>query len=82
MSRSGDVSFFSRFAVKFVEIIVAGLATAVSGYLIAHLSGAFSSSTGPTPSAAVIEVTPSTTMLSNMPQPMAPISTNSNARVP
>jgi len=83
MSRSGDVSFVSRFAAKFVEIIVAGLATAVSGYLIAHLSGAFSSSsTGPTPSAAVIEVTPSTSMLSTMPQSMAPISTNSNARVP
>jgi hypothetical protein len=40
---SGDGSVLSRFTVKFVEIIAAGLATAVSGYLIAHLSGALSS---------------------------------------
>src|SRR6516225_3814718 len=77
MAKSGDVSFVSRFLVKFVEITAAGLATAVSGYLIAHLSGAFSSS-GPTSSAAVIQVTPSTSMLSSMPQPSAPSSTNSN----
>ena len=79
MAKSGDVSFVSRFLVKFVEITAAGLATAVSGYLIAHLSGAFSSS-GPTSSAAVIQVTPSTSMLSSMPQPIAPSSTNSNAQ--
>jgi hypothetical protein len=35
----GETSYFSRFAVKFVEIIAAGVATAVSGYMIAHLSG-------------------------------------------
>ena len=79
MAKSGDVSFVSRFLVKFVEIIAAGLATAVSGYLIANLSGAFSSS-GPTPSTAVIQVTPSTSMLSSAPQPIAPSSTNSNAQ--
>ena len=79
MAKSGDVSFVSRFLVKFVEIIAAGLATAVSGYLIANLSGAFSSS-GPTPSTAVIQVTPSTSMLSSTPQPIAPSSTNSNAQ--
>lgn len=39
---SSDASVFSRFVVKFVEIIAAGLATAVSGYLIAHLTGALS----------------------------------------
>lgn len=57
MSTSGEVSVFSRFMVKFVEIIAAGLATAVSGYLIAHLSGALSS---PVPARAVIEDTPNT----------------------
>ena len=56
MSVSRDVPFFSRFLVKFAEIIAAGLATAVSGYLIAHLSGALSS-TVPAPARAVIQDT-------------------------
>jgi hypothetical protein len=56
MSASGDVSFFSRFLVKFAEIIAAGLATAVSGYLIAHLSGAWSSPV-PAPARAVVQDT-------------------------
>src|SRR5262249_456210 len=54
---SDNVSFLSRFLVKFVEIIAAGLATAVSGYLIAHLSGALSSPV-PLPAQAVIDATP------------------------
>ena len=54
---SGDVSVLSRFMVKFVEIIAAGLATAASGYLIAHLSGALSSSVSP-PAQAVIQAAP------------------------
>ena len=54
---SGDVSVFSRFFVKFAEIIAAGLATAVSGYLIAHLSGALSSPV-PEPARAVIAPAP------------------------
>lgn len=37
-----DVSFFSRFTVKFAEITAAGVATAVSGYLIAHVGGLLS----------------------------------------
>ena len=57
MSASGEFSVFSRFVVKFIEIIAAGLATAVSGYLIAHLSGALSSPV-PLPARAVIEDTP------------------------
>jgi hypothetical protein len=36
MSVPVEVSYFSRFLVKFIEIVAAGLATAVSGYLIAH----------------------------------------------
>jgi hypothetical protein len=51
---SGDVSVYSRFLLKFVEIIAAGLATAVSGYLIAHLSGVLSSPVS-APARAVIE---------------------------
>src|ERR1700730_7266353 len=63
MAISDDVSYFSRFLVKFVEIIAAGFATAASGCLIAHLSGALSSP-GPPPAAAVIQVIPSTSMVS------------------
>jgi hypothetical protein len=54
---SGNASVFSRFLIKFVEIIAAGLATAVSGYLIAHLSGAVSSPV-PEPARAVIAPAP------------------------
>ena len=50
-------SYFSRFVLKFVEIIAAGLATAVSGYLIAHLTGVLSSPV-PAPGAAVSPVAP------------------------
>jgi hypothetical protein len=52
MSASDNGSYASRFFVKFVEIIAAGLATALSGYLIAHLSGALSSP-APAPVTAV-----------------------------
>jgi hypothetical protein len=37
-------SYLSRFLAKFVEIIAAGLATAISAYLIAHLGGPLSAS--------------------------------------
>jgi hypothetical protein len=47
---SGEVSYFSRFFVKFVEIIAAGLASAISAYLLAHFGGLLLSS--PTPASA------------------------------
>jgi len=47
MSVAGEPSYFSRFTVKFVEIMAVGLATAVSGYMVAHLGGFFSSTTPP-----------------------------------
>jgi hypothetical protein len=37
-----EPSYLSRFFAKFIEIIAAGLATALSAYLIAHLGGSFS----------------------------------------
>lgn len=78
MSVSTEVSYFSRFLVKFIEIIAAGLATAASGYLIAHLSGALSSPAA-TPAAAVNQVTPSTSMPSIIPlQPNSPVSLDTN----
>ena len=36
---SGENSYFSRFFVKFVEVSAAGLATAISAYLLAHFAG-------------------------------------------
>lgn len=62
MSGPGDESFVSRFTLKFVEIVAAGVATAISGYLIAHLGGFLSS-----PAPAAVEVAPmaSTTQRAN-----------------
>jgi hypothetical protein len=45
MSVAGEVTYLRRFAGKFVEIVAAGIGTAVSGYLVAHLAGYFSFST-------------------------------------
>ena len=53
ISMSGEFSYFSRFFVKFVEVIAAGLATAISAYLLAHFAGFLSSS--PTPASAPAE---------------------------
>jgi hypothetical protein len=36
---SGEVSYCSRFFAKFVEIIAAGLASALTAYLLAHFGG-------------------------------------------
>jgi hypothetical protein len=90
MSVSAEVSYFSRFLVKFIEIVAAGLATAVSGYLIAHLSGTLSSpapapapAPAPTPAAAVNQMPPSTSMLSNLPlQPPPPVFVDTNKQPP
>jgi hypothetical protein len=47
-------SYFSRFAVKFAEILGAGIATAVSGFLVAHLGGYLSwPAKGPLPTVAI-----------------------------
>jgi hypothetical protein len=47
-------TYTSRFALKFAEILGAGLATAVSGYLVAHVGGYLSwPSKTPAPTAAV-----------------------------
>jgi hypothetical protein len=47
---SGEISYLSRFFVKFVEISAAGLASAICAYLLAHFGGLLSSS--PTPASA------------------------------
>jgi len=39
MSVPDKVSYFSRLTTKFLEILAASIATAVGGYLVAHLGG-------------------------------------------
>ena len=79
MPASQNGSYVSRFVLKFIEIIAAGLATAVSGYLIAHLSGVMSSP-GPAPAATVIQVAPTASTVSSESGPTA--STSPSAPVP
>jgi hypothetical protein len=47
MSVAGEATNLRRFTGKFVEIVAAGIGTAVSGYLVAHLAGYFSFFTPP-----------------------------------
>jgi hypothetical protein len=49
-SVTSEGSFLSRLTIRFLEVFAAGLATAVSGYLIAHFSGYLAA---PTPAALV-----------------------------
>jgi hypothetical protein len=74
MSVPDKVSYFSRFTMKFVEIVAASIATAVGGYLVAHLGGYLPwPGTAPTP--AAIEATPSTGVVSktSRAQPTPPV---------
>lgn len=52
-------SYTSRFALKFAEILGAGLATAVSGYLIAHVGGYLSWPNKPPAPTSAVEALPS-----------------------
>src|SRR5262249_10488831 len=79
MSASDDASYFSRFLLKFVEIIAAGLATAVSGYLIAHLTGVLSSP-APSPAPAVMQGAPGT--LATAPVQAVPPNTHATSNSP
>src|ERR1700730_11071656 len=44
---SGEVSYFSRFFAKFVELLAAGLAGAICAYLLAHFGGVLLTSATP-----------------------------------
>jgi len=68
---SGEVSYFSRFLVKFVEIIAAGLASAISAYMLAHFGGVLLSS--PTPASAPVTPTASLLVDSVRAQPIPPL---------
>src|SRR5215470_1576984 len=57
---SGEVSYFSRFLVKFVEIIGAGLASAICAFVLAHFGGIrpFSPAPDSAPILCTIQVDP------------------------
>src|SRR6266436_9959067 len=67
---SGEVSYFSRFFVKFVEIIAAGLASAISAYLLAHFGGLLFSPTPASPPAlTAVQVGPNASGVAAQPTP-------------
>ena len=73
MSVADKGSFISRFLYKALEIIGAAVATAVSGYLVAHMGGFLPSQThAPTPPAVAVAPAPSE----------RPVVKNSPANVP
>ena len=55
MSVADKGTYLSRFTIKLVEMVAAGIATAVSGYLVAHLGGYLFSAT---PAPATVQVAP------------------------
>jgi len=70
--------------MKFVEVIGAGIATAITGYLIAHLGGFL-----PAPAPAALQSAPSVSTISktsifksSRAQPVAPVATNADAKEP
>jgi hypothetical protein len=66
---SGEVSYFSRFFVKFVEIIAAGLASAISAYLLAHFVSSPTPASPPTVTA--VQVAPNASGVAAQPAPAA-----------
>jgi hypothetical protein len=65
MSVPAVVAFCKRFAVKFIEVVGAGIATAVSGYLLAHFTGYWSPRAGAPP---VVQVAPNATVVAKNPR--------------
>jgi hypothetical protein len=63
-----EVSFAARFFGKFIEITAAGLATALSAYLIAHLGGLL---TSVTPAPAAVQAGPAAAAKSHPAAPVA-----------
>ncbi|MGA7430085.1 MAG: hypothetical protein WBW35_06635, partial [Xanthobacteraceae bacterium] len=89
---AGD-SYFSRFFTKFVEISAAGVATAVSGFVLAHFAGYLNSPpTAALQSPAALQA-PATTAVAapiaspsasqaSVPQPPAPQTSTATISVP
>ena len=85
MSVPDKVSYFSRFTMKFVEICAASIATAVGGYLVAHLGGYLPwPAREPAPTPAAIQAVPSAsgvvskTPRAQPPQPVPPASADAD----
>jgi hypothetical protein len=85
MSVPDKVSYFSRFTMKFLEICAASIATAVGGYLVAHLGGYLPWPTRePAPTPAAIQSAPSAsgviskTPRAQPPQPVPPASADAD----
>jgi hypothetical protein len=74
---SGEVSYLSRFFVKFVEVIAAGVATAISAYLLAHFGGLLpppsTPISAPAPTAVQVGPTASEVAESRRAQPTPPV---------
>ena len=68
---SGEVSYCSRFFAKFVEIIAAGLASAITAYLLAHFGGVLLPLA--TPASAPVAPTASEVAESRHAQPIPPV---------
>jgi hypothetical protein len=67
---SGKLSYFSRFFGKFVEIIAAGLASAICAYLLAHFGGLLSSPTpASAPTSEAVQVGPTAGGVAGQPTP-------------
>src|SRR6266446_1868230 len=71
---SGEVPYLSRFFVKFVEVIAAGVATAISAYLLAHFGGLLPPPAAPVsaPAPTAVQVGP-TASESRRAQPTPPV---------
>ncbi len=92
MSVPDKVSYFSRFTMKFLEILAASIATAVGGYLVAHLGGYLPWPTRePAPTPAAIQSAPSASGVVSKtpraqppqpPQPVPPASADADAPRP
>jgi hypothetical protein len=68
-----EASYLSRFTLKFVEISAAGVATAVSGYVLAHLTGyAGGPPTAATQSPAALQAPAATAVTAPVAVPPAP----------
>jgi hypothetical protein len=68
--------------VKFVEIIAAGLASAISAYLLAHFGGLLSSPTPISPPALTAQVGPNVSVLAAQPPPPAEAATANEHSAP
>ena len=85
MSVPDKVSYFSRLTTKFLEILAASIATAVGGYLVAHLGGYLPwPAREPAPTPAAIQAVPSAsgvvskTPRAQPPQPVPPASADAD----